>query len=151
MPTGKVSDLFRGAEAEIRALIDKRVKAVRAKDVESSTASLALDVLLFDVVDPLQYRGSDAVRKRLAEWFASFEGPIGHEVSDLSIAASDDVAFSHGLNRVIGARIGGGKLDMWWRATVCYRKIDGSWMITHEHASVPFDAESDLASLALKP
>jgi ketosteroid isomerase-like protein len=40
---------------------------------------------------------------------------------------------------------------MWWRATVCYRKLDGQWMITHEHASVPFDAQSGQASLALEP
>jgi hypothetical protein len=40
---------------------------------------------------------------------------------------------------------------MWWRATVCYRKIDGKWMITHEHASVPFNVESGKASLDLTP
>ena len=40
---------------------------------------------------------------------------------------------------------------MWVRATVCYRKIDGTWMVTHEHNSVPFDVESGKASLDLKP
>jgi len=37
------------------------------------------------------------------------------------------------------------------RATVCYRKIDGKWMIVHEHFSVPFDMETLKASLDLKP
>ena len=40
---------------------------------------------------------------------------------------------------------------MWWRATVCYRKLDGRWLVTHEHASVPFDAQSGQASLGLEP
>ena len=40
---------------------------------------------------------------------------------------------------------------MWVRATTCYRKIDGTWMITHEHQSVPFDTESGKASLDLEP
>jgi ketosteroid isomerase-like protein len=40
---------------------------------------------------------------------------------------------------------------MWVRATTCYRKIDGKWMITHEHQSVPFDTESGKASLDLEP
>ena len=40
---------------------------------------------------------------------------------------------------------------MWIRATLCYRKIDGKWMVTHEHVSVPFDPESGQASLDLKP
>jgi ketosteroid isomerase-like protein len=24
---------------------------------------------------------------------------------------------------------------MWWRTTVCFRRIDNKWMITHQHAS----------------
>jgi ketosteroid isomerase-like protein len=40
---------------------------------------------------------------------------------------------------------------MWWRATVCCRKVDGPWMVVHEHASAPFDAETGRASLDLEP
>ncbi len=46
---------------------------------------------------------------------------------------------------------GGGKVDMWVRATVCFRKTAGEWTVTHEHDSVPFDVESGKASLDLKP
>ena len=70
---------------------------------------------------------------------------------DLSFATGDGVAFSHSLNRVSATRTHGKKLDMWWRSTVCYRKIDGRWLVTHEHNSVPFDVESGKASLDLKP
>jgi uncharacterized protein (TIGR02246 family) len=139
------------AEAEIRALIEDQAKAIRAKDVDGSLSSYAADVLLFDVVDPLRSMGSDAARRRLAEWFDSFRGSIGYELRDLSITAGDDVAFCHSLNRVSATTTGGQKLDMWWRATVCYRRIDGAWMVTHEHASVPFDVASGRASLDLEP
>jgi len=114
-------------------------------------SSYAPDVLLFDVVNPLQSTGSGAARARLKEWFASFDGPIGYELRDLSIAAGDDVAFSHSLSRTSATTTDGRKVDVWWRATVCYRKVDGTWMVTHEHASVPFDVESDRASLDLEP
>jgi uncharacterized protein (TIGR02246 family) len=139
------------AEAQIRALIDDQAKAIRTKDVDGSVASYAPDVLLFDVVNPLQRLGSEAARKRLAEWFASFQGPIGYELRDLSITSGDDAAFAHSLNRVSATTTDGRKLDMWWRATVCYRKIDGAWLVTHEHASVPFDVASGRASLDLEP
>jgi ketosteroid isomerase-like protein len=138
-------------EAQIRALIEDRVKAVRARDIDGATAHIAPHILSFDVVNPLQYVGSDASRKRAEEWFSSFQGPIGHEIRDLSITTGDDVAFSHSLNRLIGTKTDGKKIDMYWRATVCYRKIDGKWMVTHEHNSVPFDPESGQASLDLKP
>ena len=138
-------------EAQIRNLIDDRLKAVRNKDVNASMSSLASDILSFDVVNQLQYIGSDASRKRAEAWFSSFQGPIGCEIRDLSITVGDDVAFSHGLSHVSATRTDGGQLDMWWRTTVCFRKIDGTWTITHEHNSVPFDVESGKASLDLKP
>ena len=139
------------AEAEIRALIEAQAKATRAKDVDGSLSSYAPDVRLFDVVNPLRSTGSEAARKRLAEWFASFRGPIGYELRDLAITAADDVAFCHGLKRVRATTLAGRRLDMWWRATICYRRVDGAWQVTHEHASVPFDAASGRASLDLEP
>jgi uncharacterized protein (TIGR02246 family) len=138
-------------EVQIRALIEEKIKAVRAKDIDGATSSYAPDVLSFDVVNALQYVGSDAIRKRLEEWFSSFQGSIGFEIRDLSITSGDRVAFSHSLNHVSATTTGGGKLDMWWRETACYRKIDGKWLITHQHSSVPFDVESGKASLDLKP
>ncbi len=138
-------------EAQIGALIDDRVKGVRTKDVNASVSSLIPDILTFDVVNPLQHIGSDASRKRAEDWFSSFQGPIGYEIRDLKITTGDDVAFSHSLSHVSATTTGGGQLDMWWRTTVCFRKIDGKWMVTHEHNSVPFDVETGKASLDLKP
>jgi PhnB protein len=91
-------------------------------------------------------------RKSLEEWFLTFRGPVGYEIRDLSITASDEVAFCHGLTRISGARTDGTETDVWVRATSCFRKISGKWMITHEHVSVPFEMEPPFkASLGLKP
>lgn len=65
------------AEAHIRKLVDDRVKATRAKDVDGCLSSSAPDVLLFDVVNPLEYEGVDEGRQRLEEWFSQFaNGPL---------------------------------------------------------------------------
>jgi uncharacterized protein (TIGR02246 family) len=139
------------AAAQIRRLIDDRIKAVRRKDVDALVSHYAPDVLSFDVVNPLQSAGSDAIRKRLEEWFPSFQGSIDFEIRDLTITGSEDVAFCHGLSNVNGTRIDGGKINMWYRTTICYRKMDGKWTVTHEHDSVPFNVESGKASLDLRP
>lgn len=136
---------------EIRRLVDKRVEAVRTKDVSGVASMVASDFVLFDVVNPLQATGLDASRRRAEEWFATFEGPIGYEITDLRITASGDVGFSHGLIHVSAKTTDGTRLDMWWRGTVCYRKVDGSWMATHEHNSVPFDMTNGRAPLDLRP
>jgi uncharacterized protein (TIGR02246 family) len=139
------------AEDQIRALIAHRVEAVRAKDVDQAMAVVAPDILSFDVVNALQFSGREASKARTEAWFSSFQGPVGFEVRDLQVHAGDEVAFSHSLNRYSGVQTGPVEIDMWVRATTCYRRIDGTWMVTHEHQSVPFDGESGRALLALTP
>jgi len=139
-------------ELHISEVMENLAEAVRTKDVEKMIASYAPDVVDFDVVDPLQYIGADAVKERAVQWLSNFEdGLVGYEVGDLRITAGDDTAFCHSLNHVYAMLKDGNKIDMWWRATVCLQKIDGKWLITHIHSSVPFDMETGKASLDLKP
>lgn len=108
-------------------------------------------MLSFDVVDPLQFIGKDAIRKRLEEWFSTFQGPIENEISDLKIEISEDIAFCSRLNHVNANKVDGEKLDMWWRETTCFKKMGDRWMITHVHSSVPFNVLNGMASTGLKP
>ncbi|MGA7157735.1 MAG: nuclear transport factor 2 family protein [Acidobacteriaceae bacterium] len=135
----------------IRKLVDRRVEAVRARDVAGATELVSSDLVRFDVVNPLQTTGAEASRRRTAEWFSSFDGPIGFEIRDLQINANDGIAFSYGLNHVSATTKAGAIVDMWWRWTACYRKVEGTWKLTHEHNSVPFDTATGKASLDLKP
>jgi ketosteroid isomerase-like protein len=91
-------------EAQIRELIDNWAKALRAKDINELMSHYTPDILVFDLAPPLQYKGTDAYRKNFEEWFPSFQGPVGYEIRDLRITTGDDVAFSHSLNRISGAR-----------------------------------------------
>jgi ketosteroid isomerase-like protein len=72
-------------------------------------------------------------------------------VRDVRITAGDDIAFAHFLYHVTGTLTNGNEVDMWVRTTMELRKTDDAWVITHEHNSVPFDAESGKASLDLAP
>ena len=138
-------------EVEIRELVEARANAVRRRDVTGATSNVAPDIVSFDVVGILQRFGSSESRKRAEEWFASFDGPIGFEVSDVNITARENIAVCHSLNLVKAQRKEGGVLEMWWRSTVCYQKIDDRWMIAHEHNSVPFDPDSGKARIDLQP
>lgn len=138
-------------EARIRELIEERVRAISARDVDALMSAHAPDVVMFDVLDPLRYAGSEAVRERAAQWLSWYRGPVGYEVRDLSVTAGDGAAFCHYLYRVSGTMTNGREVDMWVRSTVCFRKAGGAWVVTHEHTSVPFDAESGKASVTLKP
>jgi ketosteroid isomerase-like protein len=108
-------------------------------------------VRVFDVVEPLQHVGVHALRARLSTWLSTFEGPVDCEVRDLTVSADDRVAFCHSLTRFSGTLKDGGNLDMWVRFTTCLLRTGGRWLVTHEHASVPFDPETQRASLDLEP
>ena len=141
-----------GDETPVRELIHAWTAALRAKDVDGVLSCYAADVVSFDLAPPLQYVGTDALRKSLAAWFPTFQGPIGYEVRDLRITTSGDVAFCRSLNRITGRRAGGEDTDVWVRATVGCRRVDGRWLITHEHASVPFYMDGSVrAAVDLKP
>jgi len=138
----------------IRTLMADAATAIREKDVDGSLAAWSPDVVSFDVVNPLRFAGLATVKERLNQWFAGFDGPIGFETRDLSVTvggADAEVAFCYGLNHVSATTIDGRPLDMWWRATTCFRKIDGDWRVTHAHSSVPMDIQSGQASVELKP
>lgn len=142
----------RPGESEIRAILDARVAATRSKDAVAATASFAEDAVVFDVVDPLAYHGVDAIRGRVETWFSTFrDESIGYELKDVTIAVDGRVAHSNSLNHAYGSLTGGGRLDMWWRETICFENRDGRWLITHSHDSVPFNPETGKPSLTLKP
>ncbi len=140
-----------GAEREIRDLIDRQVAAIRAKDLDGVTGDLGPDVVTFDAVAPLWQAGSDASRTKTEAWLGSYDGSIGYEIRDLAVTAGQDVAFARYLYHVTGTLVEGARVDMWVRMTICLERVDGRWTITHEHTSVPFDAESGTASLDLEP
>jgi uncharacterized protein (TIGR02246 family) len=144
--TNKATD-----EAQIRQLVDNWVKTVSAKDINKLMSYYAEDILLFDIMPPLEHRGASAYRKNWEECFPYFQGPIGYEIRDLNITTDSEVAFSHSLNRISGTTTDGEEIDNWLRVTVCYRKIDGKWMVTHEHVSVPIDMQTNKALFDLKP
>jgi ketosteroid isomerase-like protein len=138
-------------EAQVRERIESWAKALRAKDIDGVMSHYTPDILTFDLAPPLQHSGQ-VYRQGLEEWFSTFRGPIGIEIRDLSITVGDDVAFSHSLNRISGARTSGENTNVWVRATVCFRKTNGKWMATHEHVSVPFYMDgSERAAVDLTP
>jgi len=141
-------------EQEIRALEDRFVAAVKAKDVEAIMRSYApgTELFVFDVTPPRQYVGFDAYKKDWQEFFAGFPGPIDtFELSDLSVTTEGKLGYGHSIQHMVATNKDGSKMDFTVRVTDCYRKIDGKWLITHEHISVPVDLATAKADLASKP
>lgn len=138
-------------EAAIRRRIDELTEAVRAADVDRVMSSYAPGLVTFDIVPPLQKLGADGKRRNWMDVFVTYQSPLGYEVRDLAITVGDEVAFAHSLNRIHGALKDGTKIDQWVRWTAGLRKIEGDWLIVHDHVSVPTDFTTGKALLFLEP
>jgi uncharacterized protein (TIGR02246 family) len=138
-------------EADIRHRIDTLIDAIRAMDLDRVMSVYAPDIVSFDAEPPLQHVGTEAKRKNWVHAFSMFQRSLVYEIRDLNITVGSDVAFAHAFARLSGTLKNGNKGGLWVRWTTCFRKIDGNWLVAHDHVSVPLDAESGKASLNLEP
>jgi ketosteroid isomerase-like protein len=138
-------------DAQIHEHIHTLAQALRAKDIDALMAHYSPNVVTFDVPTPLKVQGVDDYRKNFESWFASMQGPIDYEIRDLHVAVGGDVAFCHHLGHVQSATTTGEKIDYWVRVTAGLKKLNGDWIIVHEHVSMPFHMETMKAAIDAKP
>jgi len=129
------------AEALIRQRVEDYTKAVRAKDIDRVMSLYAPNIVSFDVNPPLRYAGTDNKHRAWQDFIAAYTGPVAYEVRDLNVTTDGELAFVHGLNHVKGTLASGHIADLWVRWTACLRRIDGIWLVVHDHVSVPADLE----------
>jgi ketosteroid isomerase-like protein len=144
---------MRNDEHQIRGVLTEFTAAIRERDADAVIALLADDAVKFDLAPPLRTGPKETHDPApLEQWFATWESPIVSEPTDLTIAVGGDIAYAYGLQHMTGKKKGGPEVDLWFRATACFRHEAGRWRITHMHSSVPFAMDgSDKALLDLKP
>jgi uncharacterized protein (TIGR02246 family) len=138
------------AEHEVREDFERWFEESAAKDLDAVMAHVAPDAVSYEHEAPLQYKGVDAIREVCRRGFEAMEGEFRWDIPDLRILVRDDVAVSWGLNRMRAKTPDGKVIEMWSRGTRVHQKIDGKWLMIHQHVSFPYDPKSGLARLDLK-
>jgi ketosteroid isomerase-like protein len=141
------------AAQEIRALVEARLAALRAKDAGRFVAAFDSSIVKFDLAPPLRESGPHLLDPAgLQWWLDTWDGDLLVDLAELTITLDGSVAFCHCLEHIQGTRSDGEQADMWARSTLGLRKISGTWKITHEHNSVPSYMEGEgRAALDLRP
>ena len=149
--------LFAGTKEDVVAedLIRQRTRdlarAIGAKDLERVMSFYSPSIVSFDLDPPLRYTGIERKRHAWKALFAAHPGPFAYELGELDVTADRGLAFVHSLNHVKGRLSSGQPTDLWVRWTACFSRIDGVWLIVHDHVSVPADLEHGKAVLNLTP
>jgi ketosteroid isomerase-like protein len=146
-----MEDGMASTQSAVRALLDSQSDAMRAKDIDRLMSVYSSDIVYFDVVPPLQYVGSAALRGRFLRWFDGYQGPISMDIRNLNISASGDIAVAYWFSRATGTLKNGREVGIWVRVTNSCRRSGPEWLVTHEHVSVPADLEHGTAVMDLAP
>ena len=140
-------------QAKIEALENAFTAAFNAKDVDAIMKAYVPDasLVVFDVVPPRQYVGADAYRKDWQDFFTLFKGPVKFWITDLHIETGGTLGYSHSIQHLSGTDTKGQPVEFVVRVTDGYRKVNGSWLIAHEHVSVPVDVTTGKPDMMSKP
>ena len=141
-------------DAAIKSLEQGFIAAFRAKDVPKIMSFFAPGdkLLVFDLGIPRQYAGHDAYTSDWEHFVKMSGGPLSVDISDLDVTTNgSNLAFSHSIVHVSGKKTDGRAMDHNARVTHIYEKMNGKWLIVHEHISVPMDMSTGKPDFQSKP
>lgn len=127
-------------ELQIRTLLEEWANATREGRLDEVLKNHSADLVIFDVLPPLQYSSAAAYRKSWGTWQPETQGEARFEIENLSVTAGDQVAFAHGIIQCGGTQPDGQVFSDTVRATFCLQKSSGTWKVVHQHVSKPFSS-----------
>ena len=124
-------------EAAVRDLIEAWADAVRRRGLcwnPPKPCARFRDVRCSPAV---QKRRARRVQKNLGPVFFLVSGPARFDIQEMGVTAGADVAFAFATMGCEEPGADGKPEPLNFRLTIGLRKVDGQWVIAHEHHSVP--------------
>ena len=124
-------------EEAVRDLVESWAAAVHRGDMAGVLDRHDPGIVMYDVPPPEDgVRGIAAYEQTWPGFFRWQENAV-FEIVELDVVAGGDVAFAHALLRCGMPDELAEHPDHRLRVTVGLRKVDGRWVVTHEHHSFP--------------
>lgn len=118
-------------------------QAMASKFTANDIVSHVAPGIVLDDTVPGRIRGKDAVRAYLAAGISSLAA-VSLEILDIAVRADERLGFAHSRQHIAWkGKNGMPDMDLIFRQTCCYEKIDGLWMVVYQHVSVPVDLLGD--------
>jgi uncharacterized protein (TIGR02246 family) len=124
-------------QSAVKAIIENWAQAVRERNMDGILAHHTDDIVMYDVPQPFESRGIEAYKKTWETFYNWAKDSGVFDITELNIVAGEDVAFAYASMKCSGYDDAGRPEPLKFRLTIGLIKIDGQWMIKHEHHSIP--------------
>jgi ketosteroid isomerase-like protein len=143
--------------SDIKALtaLEERICAgIKSMDTEAIVANYVQDdkLYIYDMQIPRAYIGIDTYRKDWNDFWRENSKSIGNcTAEDFSVVDADkNLAISHFVQHVELMMKTGQSVVANTRITHSYRRVNGHWLVSHEHGSFPIDFKTGKADMLSK-
>ncbi len=133
--------------SNVEGVLENYKRAIYEKDVEKFLSIYDADVHIYDCWGKWESKGISLWKENVTNWFASMreEGELLKvDVSDVTIEENTNLAFVNcAITFAAYNETSEEKLrQITNRFTFGLKKTNESWLITHEHSSLPIDMET---------
>jgi ketosteroid isomerase-like protein len=140
---------------KVQDVLENYKSSVYEKDVERFLTTYASNIHIYDCWGNWECKGISPWRANVEEWFNGLKVDgvsLNVDFNDLVVEENLNLAFVHcSVTFVAQNEESGEKLrQMTNRFTFGLRKVNGSWLITHEHSSLPINMETGKGMFNLK-
>jgi ketosteroid isomerase-like protein len=134
------------------------LEAFERQDLDHMMSFYVEDVYSYDLMAAptteglaMAFDGSAIWRDNWVSFFGFFEDDLKVSIENLTVYQSGDIASVRGLTRLEGTMTDGRFVDMWVRETNVLHRVNGDWLVVHDHVSVPIDFMTGEALMNLVP
>jgi ketosteroid isomerase-like protein len=133
----------------------EQITDIEHKIMDATTTDEAMkyddpnDIVFFDFVPPLQYKGSKAVHADLDNFFNNAKDVKGNFV-ELRVVTDGKLGVAYSLQHFTWKDKDGKAMEGTFRVTDAYHKVGGQWKLFHAHVSAPIDPKTGQGEMNLK-
>ena len=143
---------FSEGREDVTTFLENFSETVRNGNIEKIMSYYSNDIVAFDMMPPLCFYNKSTYKKNWEKCFTDyFAFPVNFSFEQQKINVSGELAVVRSFVHMSGDSIHGENMECWLRNTMELKQIDGRWLITHEHNSVPIDEITMKGMMHLTP
>ncbi|WP_051348542.1 YybH family protein [Peribacillus kribbensis] len=131
----------------IQEILDNYKTSVYEQDVNRFLSAYASDIHIYDCWNEWECMGIERWKESVQEWFNGLkeESVVLHvHFNDVRVEEEESLAFVYCAVTFAAHDQGGEKLrQLTNRFTIGLQKVKDSWIIIHEHSSLPISSETN--------